>query len=170
MAGETDNRELKSLVTLTAADVMKPDVMSVRSDMTAREAGLFLIENGISGALVLNGDEKASGVLSLTDIVEGSGENRDFLSTANPNFYRESWGSRFSREEITDLHVEDADVLVEDIMTPTVFTVPEGTPLSQVAQTMVSGHIHRLFVTGPDGDVTGIITTMDILRVLPQLV
>ncbi|MBZ5546075.1 MAG: CBS domain-containing protein, partial [Acidobacteriia bacterium] len=50
-------------------------------------------------------------------------------------------------------------------MTPTVYTVPESTPVSKLAQTMISGRIHRLLVTRR-GRVVGIVTALDLLRLL----
>jgi CBS domain-containing protein len=43
-------------------------------------------------------------------------------------------------------------------MTPTVYTVPEDTPASQLARTMVAGRIHRLFVTR-GRKIVGIVTS-----------
>jgi predicted transcriptional regulator len=55
--------------------------------------------------------------------------------------------------------------LVRDIMTPTFFTLPDSTPLSEVARTMVAGRIHRLLVTSK-GRIVGIVTTLDLLEAL----
>jgi CBS domain-containing protein len=50
-------------------------------------------------------------------------------------------------------------------MTPTVFTVPENTPVSRLAKTMISGRIHRLLVTRR-GRIVGIVTALDLLKLL----
>ncbi len=68
-------------------------------------------------------------------------------------------------EELRGLHLEDEALLVRDIMTPTVYTVPEETPVAELARTMVAGRIHRLIVTRRD-NVVGIVTTLDLLRLL----
>jgi CBS domain-containing protein len=54
---------------------------------------------------------------------------------------------------------------VGDIMTPTVYTVPADTPASELARTMVSGRIHRLFVTR-GRRIVGIVTSLDLLKLL----
>ena len=57
------------------------------------------------------------------------------------------------------------DVQVREIMTPTVYTVPDDEPVPQIARAMIAGRIHRLFVTR-DKHVVGIVTPMDLLRLL----
>ena len=53
---------------LTAKDVMNPDVLSLRADMTVREAAVFLTGHQIAGAPVLDAKGHLEGVLSLTDL------------------------------------------------------------------------------------------------------
>jgi CBS domain-containing protein len=70
--------------------------------------------------------------------------------------------------DIVEQRVEsEPGTLVRDIMTPTVYTIPEDTPVSEVARTMIAGRIHRLFVTR-EGHVVGIVTTLDLLKLLCQ--
>jgi CBS domain-containing protein len=52
-------------------------------------------------------------------------------------------------------------------MTPTVYTVPEKTPVAKIAQTMVAGRIHRVFVTRR-GRVVGIVTSLDLVGLLAE--
>ena len=68
-------------------------------------------------------------------------------------------------EDVRPLHIESDDLLVRDIMTPTVYTVPENTPVAKIARTMVAGRIHRLMVTR-GGRVVGIVTSLDLVRLL----
>jgi CBS domain-containing protein len=50
-------------------------------------------------------------------------------------------------------------------MTPMIFDVNEDTKVKQVADTMIRGRIHRVFVTR-EGKLTGVITTVDMLEVI----
>ncbi|MFQ5675045.1 MAG: CBS domain-containing protein [bacterium] len=50
-------------------------------------------------------------------------------------------------------------------MTPLIFKVAETEPISSMADTMIGGRIHRLLVTRDD-QVVGIVTTLDILKVV----
>lgn len=68
---------------------------------------------------------------------------------------------------LTDLAVGEAHSkdAVRDLMTPTVYTVPEDTPVPEIARAMIAGRIHRLFVTR-QRRVVGIVTSLDLLRLL----
>ncbi len=67
--------------------------------------------------------------------------------------------------DIAESEIDGKIALVSDIMTPTVYTVPEDTPVPQIARAMIAGRIHRLFVTSR-GRVVGIVTSMDLLKLL----
>jgi len=54
-------------------------------------------------------------------------------------------------------------------MTPVVFQVAEEAGIDQVAETMVKGRIHRLFVTR-NGEMVGILTAFDLLKVIRDAV
>jgi CBS domain-containing protein len=167
---------------ITAADVMNPRVLTVRAGMTVRELAHFLMENEISGAPVVDEDSKLVGVVSVTDITialaedgeEGEdgedGEDDDDLEdddegdrTAS-DFFRDAWGESLRRAEIEDLQVAD-ELEVREIMTPELHTVPEETPIPEVAELMIRSHVHRLLVTRED-KVVGILSTSDLLGLL----
>ncbi len=153
-------------LTLTAKDVMNENVLYVREDMTVRELATFLAENEITGAPVLNAAGKMTGVVSVTDIAESEAEDeRASTDRANADYYVRGWEDKMNAEDLRGLHLQDEDTLVRDIMTPTVYTVPDNTPVGEIARTMVAGRIHRLVVTREER-VVGIVTTMDLLRLL----
>lgn len=149
----------------TAADVMNQDVLMVREDMTLSELADFLAEHEITGAPVVDEKGKPVGVVSVTDIaaahtgVERAGRER------HHEYFAHGWEGRFAAEEMRGFRVEDDERLVTDIMTPTVFSVPEDTPVSRIAKTMIAGRIHRLLVTRRD-KIVGIVTSLDLLRLL----
>jgi CBS domain-containing protein len=53
-------------------------------------------------------------------------------------------------------------------MTPMIFSVREDTSVQEVADTMLKGRIHRVFVTR-DGKLTGIVTALDMLQVIRDM-
>ena len=57
---------------------------------------------------------------------------------------------------------------VQDIMTPTVFSVDEEAALQHVADAMIRGRIHRVFVTRQK-KLVGIITALDMLKIIRDL-
>ena len=72
----------------------------------------------------------------------------------------------YSAEEIESFRIEaESLVTVRDIMTPVTFNVTEGTSLKRVADSMIRGKIHRVFVTKKE-ILVGIITSMDMLKVI----
>ena len=58
-----------------------------------------------------------------------------------------------------------AELSVDDIMTPMIFDVPLMATPREIAETMLRGHIHRVFVT-EEGMVIGVISALDMLRAL----
>jgi len=153
---------------LTARDVMNRQVLTVRVDLTVRELAAFLIENQISGAPVIDGQGRLVGVASLTDVAQNDAERPDLVDDhSSPARAVRGWEDRMNPEDIRPLHIESDDLLVRDIMTPTVYTVPEETPVARIAQTMVAGRIHRVFVTRR-GRVVGIVTSLDLVGLLVE--
>lgn len=150
---------------LTAGDVMNRHVLTVRVDLGVRELAAFLIENQISGAPVIDHHGRLVGVVSLTDVAQSDAERPDLVDDG-PRIVR-GWEKRMNPEDLRPLHLESDDLLVGDIMTPTVYTVPEETPVAKVAQTMVAGRIHRLLVTSA-GRVVGIVTSLDLVGLLTE--
>ena len=72
-----------------------------------------------------------------------------------------------SLTDLAENEDEVDDVQVRDIMTQTVYTVPDDEPVPKIARVMIAGRIHRLFVTR-DKHVVGIVTPMDLLRLLTE--
>jgi CBS domain-containing protein len=150
---------------LTAKDVMNTGVMSVRVDLTVHELAAFFAEKQITGAPVLDLQGHMVGVVSLMDLAENEPSGRVGGEGGDPDFYVRGWEDKMDPEELRSLRIVDEDLLVRDIMTPTVYTIPQETPVSQVARAMLAGRIHRLLVTH-DEHVVGIVTTMDLLKAL----
>ena len=76
---------------------------------------------------------------------------------------------QMGRDELRELHVQyETPVMVRDIMTPMIFSVGEDTSVQEVAETMVKGRIHRVFVTR-DNRLTGIVTALDMMKVIRDL-
>lgn len=148
-----------------AKDVMTLAVLTVREDMTVRELATFLTENEISGAPVQDARGKLVGVVSLRDIVESATESEEELSEKPRPISKMGWGNRLTPNELSQMHIENEGLLVREIMTPSVYTIDVGAAVSEVAQAMISGHVHRLVVTQKDKPV-GIVSTIDLLKLL----
>ena len=155
---------------LTAKDVMTRSVLTARADWPINRLAEFLIEHDISGAPVTDELGTLIGVVSLTDIVR-----HDSLPQREPHphrthdFYLPVLEDQYAQEEVATFRIDaTSEVTVRDIMTPMIFRVEEGTPVQQVAEKMIRGRIHRVFVTEGD-NVVGIITALGLLDVIGKL-
>jgi predicted transcriptional regulator len=155
---------------LKAKDVMNPRVISVPAGWTVEELSQFLIDKAITGAPVKDETGNLIGVVSLTDIVRyDSLVEIDLRADVPHDFYMHGWEDRLSPEELSSFHVEEKpQTTVRNIMTPMLFKVDEDTSLQEVADTMIGGRVHRLLVTR-EGKVVGIVTTMDLLKVIRDM-
>lgn len=148
----------------TAQDVMTSPVLTIRDDRTVQELSDLLAENAITGVPVVDAHHKIVGVVSVTDIAEQAPEEQG-AERRDTAFYASDWRGKLNPEELKTLHLEEEGLLVRDIMMPTVYTVPDTTPVAEIARIMVSGRIHRLFVTH-EGKIEGVVTSLDLLKLL----
>jgi CBS domain-containing protein len=144
---------------------MTPDPLSIRADATVREAVAFLTDKGFSAAPVIDGAGRPVGVLSRADIIVHDREKVDYLEPV-PEYYEKGTVVAPTGESLKDgFQVEKTDgELVRDIMTPVVFSVTPQTPAHEVVEQMLALKVHRLFVVGRDGILTGVISALDVLK------
>ena len=152
---------------LTAKEVMTPNVMPARADWPIERLAEFLIENDISGAPVISEYGALIGVVSLTDIVRhDSLHQREPQTQRTHAYYLPVLEDHLAQEEVSTFRFDGgSEVTVRDIMTPMIFQVEEDMPVQEVADKMIRGRIHRVFVTHED-KVIGIITALGLLDVL----
>jgi CBS domain-containing protein len=152
---------------LTAKDIMTPEILVARADWSLDRLAEFFIDNYISGAPVVSEEEELIGVVSLTDIVRQSSFHVQEMRLDDiPDYYLRGLEGRYAQEEIAALGLKpEPTATVRDIMTPMIFDVSEETPVQAIADTMIRGHIHRLFVTRGK-QMVGIVTALGMLRVI----
>lgn len=151
---------------ITAVDLMNPEILVVQDDWSLAELASFLVDHEITGAPVADAEGRLVGVVSVVDIAAAASDQSGITSErASPSFYVRGWEDRISADEIRSFRVEGDNARVGEIMTPTVFSVPEDATVSEVASMMLRGHLHRLLVTR-QGKPKGIITTSDLLGLL----
>jgi len=126
---------------LTAKDVMNPEVVTVRDDLTVAELAEFLVDNEISGAPVEDADGHLVGVVSLTDLAAWETAREVVLpDRGSADYYLRGWEDRWNSEDLTGLRIGDAERTVGEIMTPTILGIDEEATIPQVAQKMIDGH------------------------------
>lgn len=152
---------------VAAGQVMNPDVITVRDDLTVQEAAAFLTENQISGAPVEDGEGRLIGVVSYADIARAASDpNALEPPPVEAEFFKRGWEETpFSDQDLRWMHVTAPGLAVTDIMTPQLYSIPEDAPISEAARMMLDAHIHRLIVTR-DHKAVGILTTFDLLKLL----
>ena len=159
----------KSVRDLTVSDIMQREVLAAEADWSLEELADFLVNNSISGAPVVAEEDELIGVVSLTDIVRQNRLQEHGSGMDTHDVYLFELGRQMGRDELRELHVQyETPVMVRDIMTPMIFSVGEDTTLQEVAETMVKGRIHRVFVTR-DNRLTGIVTALDMMKVIRDL-
>jgi CBS domain-containing protein len=119
------------------ADVMSRRVCCVRPDVTIEAVTKLLLENGFSGAPVVDEEGHPMGVISKTDLLRLGAD-----SPATP----------------------PACATVGDVMMPMAFSLDERVPLALGAAMMATEGVHRLPIVDADGKVVGILSALDILR------
>lgn len=151
---------------IRASDLMNSEVLTVPETMSVKDLAAFLVDNEISGAPVVDDEGKLVGVVSVVDVAAAATEQADIATDrGKPEFYLRDLEEAYSEEEIRDLHIEGEGLQVADIMTPAIYSVEEDAKVSEVAETMLKGHLHRLLVTRDD-EIVGIISTSDLLGLL----
>lgn len=150
------------LGSLQARDVMCHDLVVLKDTMTLEEATVLLKSHKHSGAPVVNSHGKLIGTFSLrnlTGMKEAAKKER--------RSHREADSGIISAEAMK--HIIESKIEKETVaqrMTRNAPSVTENASLIDVARLMCSFHTHRVPVTTASTELTGIITTMDILAAL----
>jgi CBS-domain-containing membrane protein len=149
----------KSLFALTAADLMKRPVVSIRDDAYLKDAARLLRAEQISGAPVVNEEGRCVGVLSATDFMRWA--ETDVATTRVP----EPESAYFSDWQVINLERLPHDP-VRHHMATDVVTADRSASLAQLARQMLDAHIHRIIIVDACCHPIGIVTSTDILAAL----
>jgi CBS domain-containing protein len=149
----------------TAADLMRPNPVSIRDNATIREAVALFTDKGFSAAPVIDAAGRPVGVLSRSDIVVHDREKVEYLAPV-AEYYDQSELEMRSGERLRNgYQVERVDpTLVRDLMTPAVFSVSPETRAGKVVDQMLALKVHRLFVVDESDVLVGVISALDVLR------
>jgi CBS-domain-containing membrane protein len=145
----------KPFVTLTAADLMSRDVITIPKHLSLRKAAHLLSNANVSGAPVIDGRGVCVGVISATDFIhladaEGCPKGRERT---------ECVCSEWQVVEVENLPADE----VGCFMTPDPVMVTPDTDITDLARMMLDAHIHRVIVVDKDRCPVGVVSTTDIL-------
>lgn len=133
--------------------VMAVPVVSVDTSTPLWSLLRLFVAGGIGAVPVLSPRGELVGVVSKTDVLRAIYEDP---SCADPMVADEP-------EVEHDLPRPNAPVRANDLMTPNPLTVPETASVAEAAAIMAREHVHRLFVTGQEGTVAGVVSAMDLV-------
>jgi CBS domain-containing protein len=151
----TKRAAAKSLLALTAADLMISPVVTIPEGTSLRDAARLLCRSNITGAPVVDAAGRCLGVLSSSDFVTRAGEEGEGVSFIAP------WGEVISVEDSPDNEIRH-------YMTVQPVTVPPTAPIGELAQEMVDARIHRVLVAGEQGRPCGIVTSIDVVAAVAR--
>ena len=128
---------------------MSKEVITVNTDETMQHAIGLLKEYNIRMLPVMN-NKKLAGIVTDRDLKRASAS--DAISF-----------------EIQEMRHLIGKIKVQDIMTPNPITVPWDFTVEETADVLLKNKISGVPVTGPKGDLVGVITHSDICNVLVSL-
>jgi CBS domain-containing protein len=150
---------------LTARDVMRAPLVTIRLEARLSEVEEALAENRITGLPVVDAQDRIVGVVSVRDLIELYAQEPASRPLRHPGFFEAT------TEALTDADLEtfevpaDSEATAADAMTAHVFSVKSTASLGEVARHMTKHHIHRILVE-EDGRHVGIIGAFDLLAAI----
>ncbi|HEY9896716.1 MAG TPA: CBS domain-containing protein [Candidatus Sericytochromatia bacterium] len=146
----------------TVAEVMTRDPITVTPETPLTEVIRTISERKISGLPVVDNTGKLVGVISETDLMwrETGVKQPPYIMLLDSVIYLENPG-QYER----DLH-KALGQTVKEVMSQKPITVTPEKSLREAAQLMHDHKIHRLPVLDADGQVVGILTRGDVIRVM----
>jgi len=129
---------LTPLDELTVGEVMSPGVKTIQADTPVAEVARLFLDRGFSGAPVVEESGRAIGVVTLRDLAACM---RDDPAT-------------------------QLDRTAESIMTSRVLSVHDDLSIERAVRFMGAESVHRLFVTGPDRRLVGVLAASDVVNAL----
>ncbi len=140
-------------------------------DSLAKAAETLLSEH-VTGAPVLEGNDRCVGVLSVIDLIRAEGTvMAEQEQIAESEFFNSGilWPATVYAqrlEQFRDQLVPVAEQPVSRFMTTDIVSVLEGASLATVVRRLIDAHVHRVLVLDEHKQLHGIISTMDVLAAL----
>jgi CBS domain-containing protein len=142
---------------------MNPDVLTLSPKETVREAARLLAEHNFGGAPVVDDSGTIVGIVTQNDLARFAARQATVGETGQ--FFTD-------QDDYADLGRTRSDTLqtpIEQVMSTSVFTVNPDDGVAIAANLMRERRVHRLVVTR-EGRLAGMITTLDLMRVVEERV
>lgn len=154
-----------------AADVMATDVVTVPQDMTVEAFLGLLNQTRHSGFPVVDGDGRAVGVVSQSDVLRALAHamGPGYLPVDFDDHRRRAaaklleLGPMLQKATIPDQLLSRE---VREIMTPRVIACGADMPVEGICRAMNRGKVHRVVVVDGEGRCVGLVSSTDLVRLL----
>jgi len=147
----------KSVFHCTVEEVMVRDVVWISPEDRLDQAVDIMMENDCSALPVVDARRRCVGILAAMDLLGPAHQVEDQLQSGAGED-----GEVTAAAAVTGL----AQRRVEEAMTAHVVAVEAEATLPAAAALMLHEQVHHLVVLEPDGTLTGILSTMDVLQQL----
>jgi len=137
-------------------------VTALTPDTSLDAAAKLFHEQRITGAPVVDESCRCVGVLSQTDLLVRRAQRSSAVGTAR--YVLVLNGERTLEDTVQEVSSPEPGV-VGDVMTATPITISGDMVLRHAIERMVHHGVHRLMVVD-DGKLLGVVTSMDVLRML----
>ena len=137
-------------------ELMTVDVITVGPNSALKEAARRMIEAGVSGLPVTNASGALIGVISEADLVKTEADRRT-TKRARPLRWFTSSKS-----------IPESEPRIGDAMTRDVITLGPDSDHAEAARVMTKAGIKRIPIIGENGDLLGLVSRSDILRVFAR--
>jgi len=147
------------------AEIMTRHVVTVPPEMSVEELTSILLERGISGAPVVDEKGRPLGIVSKTDLLRDHHNRGDSVEVSKVELHRGGVEAPLD----PGLHVEpEPGPTVRSVMTPLAFALPENASVARASALMAVEVVHRVVVVDESGKVSGILSSLDVLRWLAR--
>ena len=140
-------------VELKLGELMTRDLIAVGPDAPLKEAARRMLEFGVSGLPVTTDSGALIGVIAEADFVKTEADR-------SPNKRR-----RLLTWFVNDKKIHETERLVRDAMTDNVIVLGPEIDHVEAAHVMTKAGIRRIPITGEKGELLGLVSRSDILRV-----
>jgi CBS domain-containing protein len=158
---------IDQLLALRVADAMAKNVVVISANQTMGEVAKVLRDNEVSSAPVVDEAGRCVGILTASDFVKRECEILERERTALSGDEPSCCPAEGDRPYRLTSSVED---FAEFHMSPAVQAIDPGASLLKAARVMCAEHIHRLLVLNEFNQPAGVISTMDIVAALVNVV
>jgi len=133
-------------------DVMETDVITVNRQMAYKQVARLLADNDLSSVPVVSGGGRVLGMVSEADVLRREERSFSRLTVGLPR--------RTHRERKQAVALTAAE-----LMTRPAITIHPDAPLGAAARLMNANHVRRLPVVSRSGDLSGVVSLRDLVRV-----